>query len=91
MIKKKRMVKKVKMIKKKKPIQSVPKEKEIPNITYLRHNWGGHMPFPPEGCERIEFAFNHEGVTWLDLNICHPCSLLKTCQRRKEYLKSLKR
>lgn len=75
--------KKAKMVKKKKFLNKLHNE-------FVPHNWGGHMPNPPENCERKHLAFVHKEVTWIDLSVCHKCSILSECTRRKEYLKALK-
>lgn len=56
----------------------------------LDHNWGGHLPLPPNDCEKRAYIKTHDSIYWLDLSICHTCSKIQTCQRRKEYLTALK-
>lgn len=56
----------------------------------ITHFFGGHLPHPPLNCERKEFSFVYQGITWLDLSICHKCSQIKNCERRIEHLLKLK-
>ena len=56
-----------------------------------QHIFGGHISWPPEGCLKEEFIFEHEGIPWLDCSICHKCQEINTCERRKEWKKENKR
>lgn len=57
----------------------------------IEYNWGGHIPYPPKDCEKKELMFEHCGVTWIDCSICHTCSVISKCKRRKEWKKEMKR
>ena len=74
------------MIKKKKKTKMIKKKKLTILVT---HNWGGHLHTPPKDCEKKDMWFTHNGIVWLDLSICHDCSIITECVRRKEYLKNI--
>lgn len=61
-----------------------PKKKEEKGT----HNFGGHMPHPPEDCNHSRI-FEHEGIRWIDNVICVKCK--KKCTRWKEYNKTTKK
>lgn len=51
--------------------------------------WGGCLPYVPCDCEKIDYCFIDEGIRWIDLSICHGCSIQSKCQIRLDYLKAL--
>jgi hypothetical protein len=48
--------------------------------------FGGHIRNPREDCPKKEFFFQAGQSVWLDINICHKCPNIKTCQDRKDHL-----
>lgn len=54
-------------------------------------NLGGHLPDPPDDCERKDqwkILYNHK---WIDLSSCHSCSMKPDCHGRSTYLAALKK
>ena len=78
--------KKRKIIKKRKKIVKKKRNNNDEEKPIIR-NWGGHLPTPPEDCERSEYIFVDRGTRWIDLGICFGCSIQNSCKRRKAYLR----
>lgn len=54
-------------------------------------NIGGFLPDPPEDCEKKEFWVSYYKNFWIDLSICHSCSIKKECITRSDYLSFLQK
>lgn len=80
------------MIRTKKPIKPI---KPIPQIEDTKkaiiNPFGGHLPYPPDNCEKSEFSFLNNDIPWLDISICHNCKIIKKCKDRKIFLIKLKK
>ncbi len=67
-------------------------QRNEPGISFYKKPkklWGGCMPYVSVDCERIDFCFLDDGVRWIDLSLCHSCSIQAKCQQRHNYLKAL--
>lgn len=62
----------------------------MPKFPFPIKNVGGHLPNPPEDCERKDKWSKRHSIIWIDLSLCHSCSILKECHTRKTYLKAVK-
>ena len=54
-------------------------------------NMGGHLPDPPDDCERKDMWKKVHDQLWIDLSSCHSCSIIKDCHGRSTYLAALKK
>lgn len=67
-----------------------PKKLKSKKIPTPLQNLGGHLPYPPEDCEKKEMWTQCYGTIWIDLACCFSCPKQTRCKRRKEYLKDCK-
>ena len=56
----------------------------------IKEKYQGFMPYPPDDCKHLEFAFEGEGeIIWIDNTLCDKfCKSL--CLRAKEHRAEVK-
>lgn len=59
-------------------------------IQFPVKNLGGHLPYPPDDCERKDMWTKYNDIIWIDFVICISCENYKYCKTRTNYLAALK-
>jgi hypothetical protein len=77
-------------IKEKKTFKRGTKNNKEKPVKMPDKNLGGFLPFPPKECQKKNHIIKCYGILWIDLNVCHSCTIIKECDTRKEHLQKLK-